>query len=189
MGSGRLVRFDFLHDPPPDFVARFLEMRLAKHLYAPAMVIGTLVLLFAPIWGLETLRLRWARSTEMAARERFDASRAALSALRLQWQQLDELTARDRRLREIRLSGSAIAEALARVGNALPNRTWATSLSADSSGFSFKGRAADLKSASEAFADLIRDRLPRTDPSFRFSRDANDATGALAFEIRSETSP
>jgi Tfp pilus assembly protein PilN len=184
------MRFNFLRDPAPAFALDVRSWRLPRRLYVQAVIGVTLIGAIAALGGIDALRLRSAAQIERRAQLRFDATRDELAAARLRWQQLDDLMARDRRLRALHLSGAGIAVRIARVGNAFPPGTWATTLSADSNGFAFKGRAEDVRAASTALAKVLDDRrLQRHDAQFRLSRDGDEEGAPLAFEIRAEPNP
>ena len=86
-----MTRFDFLHDPIPDFVERFLSARLPKHLYAVTVVMATLFVAIAVAGGVEWLRIRSAEHVARRAEARIEESRVALSRVHLERQQFDEL--------------------------------------------------------------------------------------------------
>lgn len=182
------MRFDFLHDPRPILLERALSIRLPHAIYLQTVVAAALSAAIVIAAGVETLRVRAARAEEIRAQRQFEKTRDALSAVRLQWQQVDQLAVRDRRLREIRLSGSQIAVRIARMGNAFPRRAWATSLSATSSGYVLKARAEDLSASSQVLASLLRDGAFTRDAAFRISRDGA-GNGAFGFEVRSGQTP
>ena len=182
-----MMRFDFLHDPRPELVERAMSLRLPPEIYVQTLVAAGLCCAILASFVVEGVRVHTARSLESRARSRFEATRDALSAVRLQWQQLDALVDNDRQLRAIRLSGSDVAVRIARLGNAIPMRAWATSLTASPTGYTVKARGSDLPAASLAFENLLDDRVLSGDASFRMSRDSIPALGAIAFEIRAGT--
>ena len=179
-----MMRFDFLHDPRPAFLEQLLLLRLPPDIYLQAIFAALLSVAIVATCGVESLRIHLARSSELQVRRHFEATRDALTAVRLQWQQLDALATRDRRLREIRLSGSDVAVRIARVGNAFPRRAWATSLTASASGYALKARGDDLPAASAVLGGLLHDARLARDASFRMTREGSFGAGALAFEIR-----
>ena len=184
------MRFNFLRDAASPLAFEVASVRFPRRLYVQAVIGLTLIAALGATGGIEALRLRAATEIERRAQQRFDGTRDELAGARLEWQQLDGLMARDRRLRELHLSGADIAVRIARVGNAFPSRAWATTLSADTNGFTLKGRAQDVAAASAALASVLGDRrLPQRDASFRLSRDGDDRAASLAFEIRSEPNP
>lgn len=180
-----MMRFDFLHDPRPAFVGRAVSLRLPKEIYVQTIVAAAIAFAIAATCAVEGLRLHAARALESRVRRHFEATRDALSAVRLEWRELDALALRDRRLREIRLSGSAVAVRIARVGNAFPRRAWATSLTASASGYAVKARGEDLPAVSAVLENLIGGVPAARDAEFRMTRDAGSTAGVLAFDVRS----
>lgn len=179
-----MTRFDFLHDPRPAMLEQVLLLRLPREIYLQAILAALLSVAIVATGGVEALRIHAAQSSELRVRRHFEATRDALTAVRLQWQQLDELATRDRRLREIRLSGSDVAVRIARVGNVFPRRAWATSLTASASGYALKARGDDLRAASAVLGGLLDDARLVRNASFRMTREGWFGVGALAFEIR-----
>ena len=179
-----MVRFDFLHDPRPALVERVASLRLPPDVYVQTAMAAVLSLAIAITTGVEGLRLHAARLSQWRVQQRFKATRDALDAVRLQWQQLDALAIRDRRLREIRLSGSDVAVIIAHVGNAFPQRAWATTLTASASGYAVKARGDDIPAASTVLGNLLEDRKVTADASFRMTREEGFGTGKIVFEIR-----
>ncbi len=178
-----MIRFDFLHDPRPALVERLASLRLPREIYLQAILAAVLAVGIAVARGVEAIRLHAAESSQLRVRHHFEATREALDAVRLRWQQLDELASRDRRLREIRLSGSDVAVRIARVGNAFPRRAWATTLTASPLGYAVKARGDDLRAASAVLGSLLGDRRLAGDASFQMAREEGLREGALAFEI------
>ncbi len=187
MERARVIRFDFLHDPRPALVERVASVRLPPEVYVQTIVAGIAAVAIAVTAGVENLRLHAARSSEWQVRQHFEETRHALDAVRLQWQQLDALATRDRRLRDIRLSGSHVAVRIADVGNAFPRRASATTLTVSPSGYALKARGVDLPAASAVLGNLLGDRELAADASFRMTREDGFGAGTLAFEIRAGT--
>lgn len=185
-----MTHFDFLHDPIPDFVERFLSVRLPQHLYVVAIVMSTVFGAIAVTGGVESLRIRSAESVGRRAEARLEESRLALSRAHLEREQFDDLVRRDRRLRDVRVSGSEIAALIARVGNTLPQRAWLTKMTAVRSNYALKGRATDVPAVERLLETLLREKaLAQPAGNFRLSRDDAVPANALAFEIGSETPP
>ncbi|MGA8533598.1 MAG: hypothetical protein WB615_05775 [Candidatus Tumulicola sp.] len=183
-----MTRFDFLHDARPHAVERLLSLRLPRQLYAVTAVSAAIFVAFALTGTIESLRIRSAAIVERRAEQRFEASRDALADERLAWQQLDALIVRDRRLRDIRLSGTKIAARIAHVGNAFPQRAWVKSLTAGQRDYGLKGLALDLAAVERTLANLVTDRaLTQPRGGFLLSRQDAGRSGTLAFELRADS--
>jgi hypothetical protein len=185
-----MMHFDFLHDSRPEYIDRLLSARLPQRLYVVTAVFATVLGTIAAAGAIESLRVRSALLGERRIERRFEASREALSAAQLEWRQLDALVSRDRRLRDIRLSGTEVAARIARVGNAFPPRAWVTSMSAAPSNYALKARAVDLPAVQQVLTNLVSDRViaqPRGD--FRLSREDAGRAGSIAFEIGADFAP
>jgi hypothetical protein len=185
-----LTRFDFLHDPLPTFVETLRSVRLAPRLYAPAAACLAILCVLAVWFGVEAVRMRAAQTLEQRALARFDRSHAALTGLRLESRHLDELLAQDRRLREVRLSGSVVATHVAHLGNAFPRRSWLTSMTATtSSAYGLKGYASDLPTLETILGNVLGDKTIGRPHGIRMSRDDRGRAGWLAFEVRLDGAP
>jgi Tfp pilus assembly protein PilN len=183
-------RFDYLHDPRPKVLNGLHSLRLAPHLYPAVTACAIVVCALAAGFGIETLRMRAAQTLERRAEARYERSQTALAALRLHVRQLDDLLARDQRLRELRLSGSVVATRMARLGNALPPRSWLTSMSAGASAsYALKGYAGDLPTFAAVLSNLLDDRAIGQPQGIRMSRGDRGSAGILAFDFHSDPGP
>jgi hypothetical protein len=184
-----MIRFDYLHDPLPKPVDTLRSIRLPQHLYVVTAAGASVVCALAIAWGVATVRVHAAQTLERTAQARFERSRTALSALRLQWQHLDELVAQDRRLRELRVSGSLAAARVAHVGNAFPRGSWLTSMTASSSEYALKGYSGDLSTLEVIVTNLVNDPTVGRPKGIRLSRDDRGRAGLLGFEVRLDPAP
>lgn len=180
------MRFDYLHDAVPDGLRELRALRLPRRLHTIAAALLTTAVVVAFGSGIETIRLAQARALESQLQLRFDTTRGKLQSAQLAWQQLDELIARDRRLRDIRLSGTVVAQRLVRIGNVFPKRAWLTSMSAAASTYTLKGYALDLPVFANALQGLVNSAQIGQPKSIRISRDDRARNGVLAFEVRQE---
>jgi hypothetical protein len=151
-----VISFDYLRDARPEWIERLRSARLPRQLHASARALLAVAVVIVTTFGIDTWRLHLALSMERAAEARFDRTKAALAARQLAWQQLDALIAQDRRLGEIRRSGSVMAARLARTGNLLPTGTWLASMSA-TAGVSLEGSATNLAAVGSALERMIGD--------------------------------
>ncbi len=171
-----MIRFDFLHDPTPAFVDSLRRVRLPRRLYPAALAGAAVVAALAAADGAEVFREHAAQALEQRAETRFERSRIALTHARLHWQHLDQLIALDRRLREIRISGSIAARRIARVGNAFPQRAWVTSMAAGAMpAYDVKGFADGLTSVEDLLANLARDRAAGRPRALQVSQSGGES--------------
>lgn len=183
-GSAELIRFDFLRDPTPSFVDSLRRVRLPRRLYPAALAGAAVIAALAAASGAEVFREHAAQALEERAGARFERSRAALTRARLQWQRLDGLVALDRRLRQIRTSGSVAAQRIARVGNAFPQRAWVTSMAAGAaSAYEVKGFADGLPAVEKLLANVARDRVAGRPRLLQVSQSGGQPATTLGFEL------
>ncbi|MEO6835924.1 MAG: PilN domain-containing protein [Candidatus Tumulicola sp.] len=184
-----MIRFDYLHDPLPKVVDALRSLRVPRHLHAVAAACATCVCAVAAASGIEVLHEHAAQVLERRAESRFEQSRAALSGARLEWRQLDGLIAQDRRLRDIRLSGSAVATRIAKTGNAFPRGAWLTSMTTAPASYALDGYANDLLALETVLSNLLKDPAVGQPQNIRMSRDERGRAGLVAFEIRRDAAP
>lgn len=177
-----MTGFDFLHDSAPEFIDAIRGARVPRRLRAVASAFVTLAVTVLIAVVLEAWRLHVAAIALERAETRFEASRAAIADLDMQTQQLEALLAQDRILRRIRLSGPALGERLATLGNLFPRHVWVTSMSADEGGYDLKGQARDLATLELLLANLVADHRAGAPRSINLSRNAPER-GWLAFEL------
>lgn len=174
-----MISFDYLRDAPPEWIERIRSARLPRHLHGSARALIAVAVVIATMLGIETWRLNAELAMEHAARVRFDRTKASLSARQLAWQQLDALIAQDRRLSDIRRSGSVIAARLARTGNLLPTETWLASMTA-AHGVSLDGSATNLAAVSNVLERMIGNG---ESPELRRLVSGGKDAGSLDFAI------
>lgn len=181
-----MMRFDFLHDAPHPLIEAARRARLPRRLHTVAAVHAMLfcVILFAAIF--QAFRIHQAETVEQRAQIRFDRSRIGLEEAQLHWLRLDELIAEDRRLHEVRLSSSKVADRLARTGNLFPERIWLTAMTSDEKNHRLEGRAENLVALDAALAHLLHDPGLGEPQLIRLSRDEQGSVGFMNFEIRLE---
>lgn len=181
-----MIRFDFLHDARSEVVDRVLALRVPRRFYPQLAVTALLLTTMIAGAGVQRWRLQRALATEIRLQQRVETTHDALTQQRLQARSVASLLAMDRRLRDIRLSGSLVAARLARLGNAFSDRAWATSLSAGVQGYAVKARARDLPAVSAVLARIVGDaRIGRGDAVFRMTRDES-AGDVLEFDFDAE---
>ncbi|HVA34431.1 MAG TPA: hypothetical protein VNG31_09800, partial [Candidatus Baltobacteraceae bacterium] len=164
-------RFDYLHDALPEVVEAVRSMRLPRRYYGVVTALMALCTILVGGTAIERVQVDAALAEQHRAQIEFDRSRSVLQSMQLHWNELDALIARDRRLRDIRLSGPRIASRLARMGNALPERAWLTSMTTLADSYALQGRATDLHVFGSLVGDLLRDPAILRPHLVRVSRD------------------
>jgi Tfp pilus assembly protein PilN len=165
------MRFDFLSDAPPDFIDRLRNVRITSELRTPLSALLTAALVVMVWWGLERYWLVDAQREERIASSRLLESRADLAATRVARSGVEQLLSLDRRLRQVRISGSVLGAMLSDIGNHVPPHAWLTSLSKTHDGVEIVGRADGLGSLSQTVADLMSSRIGASPGLVRASRD------------------
>ena len=176
-------RFNFLHDAPPDVIDRLRALRVTDELRTPLLALVTSILVVFAWYGLERYWLASAEHEEVLATTRLAESRADLATTKLVRADVDQLLALDRRLRDIRLSGTSLAENLSDIGNHVPAHAWLTSISNVQDGLEISGRADSLISLSETVADLLSSRTAMSPTLVRASKD-DRAKNLVAFTVQ-----
>lgn len=183
-----LIRFDYLHDAPPDAIDALRSARLPRRFHDVAAAMIAVLVLCAVASAIERSRVGAAQRTLAAAQDRFERSRAGLERLRVQSRELDALLAEDRALREVRLSGPSIAHRLATIGNLVPASVTLDAMQATPDGYTMKGHAATLATFGALLAQLDGSAAPAHPATLRVTKDAGPL-GALSFDIEAEPTP
>ncbi len=183
-----MIRFDYLHDPPSPLWGTIRTARLPRRFHNVAAALAAVAVLAGGAAAIERGRIAEAQHVRGEAQIRFERSRAELERLRLQWRQIDQLIAEDRRLREIRLSGSRIAARLAAVGDEFANGVNIDSLRASGEEYSVKGRAPSIEAVSGVLSSIVaNDALPH--PGIvRLAKDSGALAG-FTFEFGAGETP
>ena len=180
-----MKRFDYLHDAPPPFIESLRTARLPRRLHAVCGVIIMLLCVMSLAYLVNAVRIAQALRIEHVTQARFDRSRVALAGVRLAWQELDALIAEDRRLHEIRLSSSIVADRLARTGNLLTPHIWLTSLSSEENGHLLKGSAENLAAVEKALDRMLDNPALGAPHLVRvFNHEERGASSLVGFELR-----
>lgn len=177
-----MTRFDYLRDAPPESIERVRAIRISASLRWPLAVLTAVVVTHACASGIFTLALSEARSTERAAAVRLEASTVALARVRLTKVRVDDLIALDRRLREIRSSGSRVSARLADIANHVPAHAWLTTLARTPNGFEMVGKSSGLPALGATMSSLMTSSAIVSPTLIRASGD--ERRGALSFAIR-----
>ncbi len=150
-----MIRFDYLHEPPSPLWRAIRTARLPRRFHNLAAGMAAVVVLAGGAAAIERSRIAEAQRVRSEAQARFERSSADLERFRLQWRQIDQLIAEDRRLREIRLSGSRIAGRLAAVGNEFADGVSINSLRAAGEEYSVKGKAPSIEAVSGVLSSIL----------------------------------
>jgi hypothetical protein len=158
-----VIRFDFLHDGLPDFVEAALAFRLPRRLRTAAVAMVTLTCVLAACAAFESVRTNAATAIESRERSRLEIAKDRLAAANLELNDVDALLETDRRLREVRASGTLATMRLARIGNVVPRGVWLSSVQPSAAGFDVEGDAVNLAALNRVLANLLDgDRTGRT---------------------------
>lgn len=174
------MRFDFLHDGPPLAIERFRAFVIPEYLRLPLGALITAILVVAAWHGLERGWITRARHEDRIAQERLQDMRAAFAATNLERRNIEQLLVLDRRLREIRLSGTRVSRQFAALANALPSKTWLTSIAPDGNGVLVEGRSEGL----QVLATTIQALAPLSPALVRAVRDGRDGGKLMSFSVR-----
>lgn len=180
-----MMRFNFLNDAPPEFVERARNIRIAAELRTPLSALLTAVLVVLTWWGLENYWLSSAQREEALAEVRLTESQADLAATKLVRTNVDDMLALDRRLRDIRLSGSILASRLSDIGNHVPEHAWLTSISNLPDGLEIAGKADGLAALSQTVTDLMSSKTAASPTLVRAAKD-DRGKNLIAFTVQVE---
>ena len=182
-----MTRFDYLRDAPPVFIERLHPSRLAEELRTPLAALATTAIVILVWWGIETMQIAQARTELAMQRARAIASRTDLAQARVQRAHLADLIALDKRIREIRRSGTTLARRLADIANHIPDRAWLTSISRADQGVEIEGNAIGLDGLSETLASLMSSSTAASPALVRAARsDRPSMQDVISFELRAE---
>lgn len=177
-----MMRFDYLHDAPPEAIERVRGLRIATSLRWPLAVFGAIVVTHAAASAIFALGTAEARVTEREAAHRLEASTAALARVRLTRVRVDELVALDRRMREIRSSGSRVSARLADIANHVPAHAWLTTLARTPDGFEIVGKSSGLPALGATMSSLMTSSSIAAPTLVRAGGE--ERRGTLSFDIR-----
>jgi hypothetical protein len=177
-----VIRFDYLHDPPSRLWGTIRTARLPRRLHNLTVAFAAVAVLLGGAAAIERGRVREAQRVRAEAQDRFERSRADLERFRLQWRQIDDLIAEDRRLREIRLSGSRVAERLAAIGDRFPNGVSIDSLRAAGEEYAVKGKAPTIDAVSGVLSRIVASSALPHPGIVRIAKDSGVLAG-FTFEF------
>ena len=149
-----MIRFDYLHDPPSRLWGTIRTARLPRRFHNVGAALVAVAVLVGGAAAIERGRVGEARRVRAQAQDRFERSRADLERFRLQWREIDGLIAEDRRLREIRLSGSRVASRLAALGD-LFSGVSIDSFRATREEYAVKGEAPTIDAVSGVLSRIV----------------------------------
>ncbi len=179
------MRFNYLYDAPPDLIEHMRAIRLPRELRTPLSALITAIAVVVAWWFLERHWVSQAAREEAVAALRLQQSRQAFDATKLVRADIQQLLMLDTRLREIRLSGSALADRLADLGNHVPHQAWLTSVARTEDGVELLGRAEGLHVLSATVADLMSSTAASSPTLIRAVRDER-TTAIISFTIHAE---
>lgn len=177
-----MIRFDYLHDPPSRLWGTIRTMRLPRRLYNVTAAFAATAVLVSGAAAIERGRVREAQLVRAQAQERFESSRADLERFRLQWRQIDDLIAEDRRLREIRLSGSRTAARLAAIGDLFPSGITVDSVRTAGDEYVVKGKASTIAAVSGVLNRIVGSTVVPHPGVVRIAKDSGVLAG-FTFEF------
>lgn len=183
-----MIRFDYLHDPPSRLWGTIRTARLPRRFHNVTAAVVSAVLLVAGAAAIEHDRVNEARRVRSEAQARFARSRADLERFRLQWREIDGLIAEERHLREIRLSGSRVAERLAAIGDVFPNGVNVDSLSTNGADYAVKGKAPTIVAVSGILGRIVGNAALPHPGIVRIAKDSGLLAG-FSFEFHAGDAP
>lgn len=183
-----MIRFDYLHDPPSPLWAAIRTARLPRRLHNVAAAIAAVAVLVGGAAAIERGRVEAAQLLRAEAQDRFERSRTDLERFRLQWRQIDDLIAEDRRLREIRLSGTRVAKRLAAVGDVFSNGVSVDSLRTTGDAYAVKGKAPSIDAVSGVLSAIVGNAALPHPGIVRITKDSGTLAG-FTFEFGAGEAP
>jgi hypothetical protein len=187
MGSA-VIRFDYLHDPPSPLWGAFRTARLPRRFHNVSAALAAVAVLVGGAAAIERGRVEEAQHIRDQAQNRFERSRADLDRFRLQWHQINDLIAEDRRLREIRLSGSRIAKRLAEVGDEFSHGVSIDSLRTTGEEYAVKGKAPSINAVSDVLSSIVGNATLSHPGIVRIEKDSGTLAG-FTFEFGAGEAP
>jgi hypothetical protein len=162
--------------------------RLPRRFHNVAAALVSVALLVTGAAAIERGRVAEARRIRTAAQMRFERSRADLERFRLQWREIDGLIAQERRLREIRLSGSRVAQRLAAIGDLFPAGVSVDSLSTTGADYAVKGKAPTIVAVSGVLGRIVANAALPHPGVVRIAKDSGVLAG-FSFEFHAGDAP
>ena len=150
-----MMRFDYLHDTELTIMERLRSILMIPYAQAPLLAMLLLIVIESTIQGMLHYQLVQASAQVQAADRVYVVTRAALERMKLEHTQVESLLQVDRRIRQIRASGSVAAERMLDVADHLPAHAWLTSLSRTKHGEMLSGRADNLQSVGDVVSDMM----------------------------------
>lgn len=183
-----MIRFDYLHDPPSRVWGAIRSARLPRRFHNLAVALAAVMLLVCGSAAIERNRVGEAERIRARAQERFERSRAELERFRLQWREIDGLIAEDRRLRDIRLSGSRLAERLAAIGDVFPDGVSVDSVTASGTRYAVKGKAPTIDAVGGVLGRIVASSALPHPGTVRITKDSGLLAG-FSFEFHAGETP
>ena len=149
-----MISFDYLRPARPELLARLMEIRIHRRLYAPAATLLCALFAVCAAWGIEAYRLTAAIRVESAYDRQFERSRRDVAQADIYFDRVRDLVTADEQVRDIVASGIARAERLAGIADAMPERAWLTAISNDGSGLLLQGESTNLQELSRFLSAL-----------------------------------
>ena len=182
-----MTRFNYLGDSIPSLLDRLRAVRIPQRLHVPLCALVTVLAVVTAWWGIERHTLDRALAQQRAARVRLAESRTALASAKVERYDFEQMLALDRRLREIRLSGSALVQRLADVANRVPASVWLTSLSQDANALDAIGRAESMARLGDTIGAFGSSAFVRNPVLVRAAKEERSGSAPLvAFEVRAD---
>lgn len=174
-----------------NYLISWSERRIGLAVPAPSndlrialLVLGCSAALVVVLWSVQHARLRSAQRIGGAYGARLAAMEPALLRSRAAQRDLESLRAQLAHQGELRASGSAAANAVAILGNRLPDGAWLSALRADASAVQLEGRGASMETVGSAVARLAT--VSGYTATRLVSARAEPARGGVAYAISLE---
>lgn len=178
--------FDFLRDPVAGWWDRARHFELPRPFIAPCACATAVLAAIAGWTAIDAAALRSSNALQARAEVRVEGLQHQIDSLRISRALREASARRIRRLRAIRQSGLRTADRIARLGSAVADGAWTTSISSQaSSPVAIKGYAAGLDRLAAVVANIVRDPSTGRLTAVRFSSDAH-APERLTFELQVE---
>ncbi len=144
------MRFDYLHDAPPEAVGRLRLLCATPHARGILSFLSMAAVVLLCAGSLEALHLRSAQGALADAQARLDRTSTAVAIVNARARKLRAWITLDRQIRAIRESGSLFAEKLTLLADRVPARAWLTSMESGTDGYDLTGRALGIDAVGDA---------------------------------------
>jgi Tfp pilus assembly protein PilN len=181
-----VIRFNYVDEPLISVADRLLSSGFAKSSRAPLLTAVTLFCVLAGWWLVERRLLANALDEAHRAQAQLNESQALLAQSKIERRDFYRVLTLDRRLLDIRDSGSLLASEVADVANRIPPHAWLHSLTFAATGIDMTGNAVAFDVLGMALSGIGSSAAVTNMALVRATSDAGKQRANVSFEIRAE---